>query len=396
MTSQQQQQQQEPQQDIWNQVSESMIDKLIDNKYQLVEELGRGSYGCLFLGQSLETNEYVAVKILCKKGLDPSQLALQQLEMDIQQGLHHAHLLGLDQVIQEPDFVYMVMELCDQGDLFEYVVQNPYDVNCHVIFLQILEAIEYMHQNNLYHRDIKLENILLQKQDYIKVADFGLATRERYSLDFGCGSTTYLGPEHFGSTEDESDMEQQDAAYYDAAASDIWSLGILLLALLFGRNPWQEATDLDVAFAEYKQDPMSLRRLFPDLSLECMHFLHQVLAIDPAKRVSIGDMKAMFCQLTDLTMDPQEFEYDSSEEEQEEEIMTSPVDIHTVQHKTNKASYDSAIFSQQDGSGSWSDMVEQDLLCGIEDDFEHITFDSTEEDEQELFIHDQEKESWWL
>ncbi|CAO0792535.1 unnamed protein product [Mucor circinelloides] len=376
-------------QDIWNQVSESMVDKLIDNKYQLVEELGRGSYGCLFLGQSLETNEYVAVKILCKKDLDQSQLELQQLEIDIQQSLHHAHLLGLNQVIQEPDFVYMIMELCDQGDLFEYVVQNPYDVNCHVIFLQILEAIEYMHQNNLYHRDIKLENILLQKQDYIKVADFGLATKERYSLDFGCGSTTYLGPEHFG-TEDESDMEQEDVPY-DAAASDIWSLGILLLALLFGRNPWQEATELDMAFTDFKQDPMSLRRLFPDLSLECMQFLQKVLAIDPAERVSISEMKALFCKLTDLTVDPQESDYET----ESDEIMTSPVDIHTVQHKTNKASYDSAIFSQEDG-GSWSDMVEQDLLCGIEDDFEHITFDSTEDDEQELFIHDQEKESWWL
>ncbi|OAD08297.1 hypothetical protein MUCCIDRAFT_154881 [Mucor lusitanicus CBS 277.49] len=283
------------------------------------------------------------------------------------------------------------MELCDQGDLFEYVVQNPYDVNCHVIFLQILEAIEYMHQNNLYHRDIKLENILLQKQDDIKVADFGLATKERYSFDFGCGSTTYLGPEHFLS-EDESDMEDTP---YDAAASDIWSLGILLLALLFGRNPWQEATDLDAAFTEYKEDPMSLRRLFPDLSLECMQFLHRVLAIDPAKRVSISEMKTMFCELTDLlTIDPQESDYET--ESEEDEIMTSPVDIHTVQHKTNKASYDSAIFSQEDGGGSWSDMVEQDLLCGIEDDFEHITFDSTEDDEQELFIHDQEKESWWL
>ena len=80
------------------------------------------------------------------------------------------------------------MELCDQGDLFEYVVQHPYDVNCHVIFLQVLEAIEYMHQHNLYHRDIKLENILLQKEDFVKVADFGLATKERYSLELFCHS----------------------------------------------------------------------------------------------------------------------------------------------------------------------------------------------------------------
>jgi serine/threonine protein kinase len=372
--------------DIWNQVSETMIDKLIDNKYQLVEELGRGSYGCLFLGQSLETNEYVAVKILCKKGLDKPQLDLQQLEIDIQQSLHHAHLLGLNQVIQEPDFVYMIMELCDQGDLFEYVVQHPYDVNCHVIFLQVLEAIEYMHQHNLYHRDIKLENILLQKEDFVKVADFGLATKERYSLDFGCGSTTYLGPEHFGADDESEILDQEEFDPYDAAASDIWSLGILLLALLFGRNPWQEATEMDIAFTEFKKDSMSLLQLFPDLSLECMQFLQKVLVIDPKQRVSISEMKILFNKLNNLTFD--------QEEEDEDEIISSPVDILTVQHKTNKASYDSAIFSQEDG-GSWSDMVEEDLLCVIEDDFEHITFDSTEE-EQELFIHDQEKESWWL
>lgn len=372
--------------DIWNQVSETMIDKLIDDKYQLVEELGRGSYGCLFLGQSLETNEYVAVKILCKKGLDKSQLDLQQLEIDIQQSLQHAHLLGLNQVIQESDFVYMIMELCDQGDLFEYVVQHPYDVNCHVIFLQVLEAIEYMHQHNLYHRDIKLENILLQKEDFVKVADFGLATKERYSLEFGCGSTTYLGPEHFGADDESEILDQEEFEPYDAAASDIWSLGILLLALLFGRNPWQEATEMDIAFTEFKKDPMSLLQLFPDLSPECMQFLQKVLAIDPKQRVSISEMKSLFSELNNLTIDQQE--------DDEDEIISSPVDIHTVQHKTNKASYDSAIFSQEDG-GSWSDMVEEDLLCVIEDDFEHITFDSTEE-EQELFIHDQEKESWWL
>lgn len=372
--------------DIWNHVSETMIDKLIDDKYQLVEELGRGSYGCLFLGQSLETNEYVAVKILCKKGLDKSQLDLQQLEIDIQQSLQHAHLLGLNQVIQESDFVYMIMELCDQGDLFEYVVQHPYDVNCHVIFLQVLEAIEYMHQHNLYHRDIKLENILLQKEDFVKVADFGLATKERYSLEFGCGSTTYLGPEHFGADDESEILDQEEFEPYDAAASDIWSLGILLLALLFGRNPWQEATEMDIAFTEFKKDPMSLLQLFPDLSPECMQFLQKVLAIDPKQRVSISEMKSLFSELNNLTIDQQE--------DDEDEIISSPVDIHTVQHKTNKASYDSAIFSQEDG-GSWSDMVEEDLLCVIEDDFEHITFDSTEE-EQELFIHDQEKESWWL
>jgi serine/threonine protein kinase len=381
----------------WNHISKSMIDKVID-QYQLVEELGRGSYGCLFLGQSMLDNSYVAVKILCKKGLDESQLLLQQLEIDIQSSLKHPYLLGLDHVIQEQDYVFMIMELCDGGDLFEFVVSHP-SLNDQVIkstFCQILDAVEYMHQNHIYHRDIKLENILLQQDTVCKVADFGLATKERYSLDFGCGSTTYLGPEHFsGSQEDQCEVEFEP---YDAAASDIWSLGILLLALLFGRNPWQEATLEDLAFAEFNSNPLSLKTsLFPELSNDCLQFLQSVLCVDPLQRTTIQEMKQQFIQLKTLTVD-----YNDDDDDDDDEIL--PLDIHPVQpNKPNKASYDSAIFSQ-DGL-SWSDMVEEDILlqqqqCHDGDavlvDHFHDNDDEDEDYDDDLFIHSQEKESWWL
>jgi serine/threonine protein kinase len=373
----------------WNHISKNMIDKVVD-QYQLVEELGRGSYGCLFLGQSMVDNAYVAVKVLCKKGLDEAQLALQQLEIDIQQSLKHPHLLGLDHVIQEQDYVFMIMELCDGGDLFEFVVNHPSlnDQAIRSIFCQILDAVEYMHQNQIYHRDIKLENILLQQDTICKVADFGLATKERYSLDFGCGSTTYLGPEHFGGSLDECQVEFDP---YDAAASDIWSLGILLLALLFGRNPWQEATQEDLAFAKFSSDPVSLKTsLFPELSNDCLQFLQSVLCVDPLQRATVQEMKQQFIQLKTLTVDYND-----------EDIL--PLDIHPVsQNKPNKASYDSAIFSQ-DGL-SWSDMVEEDMLLqqqqchegdGVLVDHFHDD-DEEEEEDDDLFIHSQEKESWWL
>ncbi|KAI8069124.1 kinase-like domain-containing protein [Gilbertella persicaria] len=350
----------------WNQISNNMIDKHIQS-YQLLEELGRGSYGCLFLGQSLIDNQYVAIKVLSKTGLDTRQLQLQQLEMDIQKPLNHPHVLGLKDVIQEQDFIYMIMELCDGGDLFEYVIQHPHkeDELVKTLFLQILEGIEYLHTEGIYHRDIKLENILLSEKNVCKVADFGLATKERFSLEFGCGSTTYLGPEHFAN---EEEQEEQDVPY-DAAASDIWSLGILLLALLFNKNPWYEATTEDVTFAEYKQNPSSLCTLFPRLSHACAQFLiDHVLCIDPRQRCDIQTLKQAWMSLTNLTV--------------------MPVDIINT-----KASYDSAYFSHETGL-SWSDMVEQDLAEDEEDDedddFEHLTED------EELFIHVQEKESWWL
>ncbi|KAI9251791.1 kinase-like domain-containing protein, partial [Phascolomyces articulosus] len=278
---------------------------------QILEELGRGSYGCLFLGQSLLDNSYVAIKVLCKTGLDHQQLELQQLEIDIQLGLKHTHLLTLHGTTQDKDYIYMVMELCDQGDLFDFVVRNNNNNNTKEdedteaeqemvvqTFSQILEAMDYMHQQGVYHRDLKLENILLKTSEIddnlieCKVADFGLATRERYNMEFGCGSTSYLAPEHF-ENEDQQDNEQ--ALVYDAAASDIWSLGILLLALLFGRNPWEEATWMDMAYREFQRDPMVLKdQLFPTLSTDCYRFLKSVLSINPADRPSITEMKHQF------------------------------------------------------------------------------------------------------
>ncbi|KAI7905994.1 kinase-like domain-containing protein [Cokeromyces recurvatus] len=378
------------------------MDKYIDNQnYQLLEELGRGSYGCLFLAQSFIDNNYVAVKILSKRGLDSNQLSLQQLEIDIQQSLQHPHLLGLQAVIQEQDYVFIVMELCDGGDLFDYVIHshNHYyptiDSNKGIveeqtieIFSQILDAVDYLHQNEIYHRDIKLENILLLHENNLcccKLADFGLATRERYSVDFGCGSVTYLGPEHYN-----NNNNAEESSHYDAAASDIWSLGILLLALLFGKNPWQEATEADPNFWEYMNDPNSLQyQLFPVLSDECLEFLtDSILCIDPKNRyVNISDMKRDFLKITTLFT------------KEDNHIMTAlllPLDIPPIQpSKENKSSYDSAIFSQQGDESGLNHSDNEDEITSL---FQlNISIKEQEEDDDDdLFIHIQEKESWWL
>ncbi|KAL0090072.1 kinase-like domain-containing protein [Phycomyces blakesleeanus] len=373
-----------------------MLDRIIDGNYQLLEELGRGSYGCLFLGQSLDTNQYVAVKVLSKAGLDTNQRTLQQLEIDIQSSLHHPYLLSIHQTTQDEDHIFMVMELCDQGDLFDFVIRDPLKL-CDqslvkTLFGQILQAIEHMHSNHVYHRDIKLENILLKCDDddqyTCKVADFGLATRERLSLEFGCGSTTYLGPEHFDD-EDNGDDEKEAEEFvpYDAAASDCWSLGILLIALMFGRNPWEEATTMDPSYAEYIRDPLMLAHLFPTLSNGCLDFLISVLDVRPQDRPSVSAMRAAFMALENL------FE----EEEFDDDL--APITIPTAL-KTQKASFDSAIFSGGAGyaSGSWSDMVDEESEPLDYDPFESPLASSCTslEEDTDMFVHSQEKESWWL
>ncbi|KAF7727892.1 hypothetical protein EC973_006891 [Apophysomyces ossiformis] len=384
-----------------------MIDKVIGNEYQLLEELGHGAYGCLFLAQSLSTNTYVAVKVLSKAGLDPQQLQLQQLEIDIQSSLKHPSLLALHRVLEDEDYIFMVMELCDQGDLFDFVIRDQ-EVNKyreeHLVkqaYMQILEGVEYMHAQNIYHRDIKLENILLKCDEddedtsaiTCKVADFGLATRDKYSMEFGCGSTTYLAPEHF---DGDDSMVQPDGELgpYDSSASDVWSLGILLIALMFGRNPWQEATTMDPAFAEFKRHPTMLKQqLFPALSASAYRFIKSVLAVDANKRPTVAEMKKQFAALDNLYSD---------EEDDDEEPLT-PVDIPNVTKQENHASCDSAFFSgvTHVGPSSWSDMVEEEEakygpLCYRRESHESHKMLENHDDDDTMFIHSEEKESWWL
>lgn len=385
------------QENYWTELSTALVDKVIDNEYQLLESLGHGAYGALFLGQSIKNSEYVAVKVLSKSN-DLSQLQLQQLEIDIQSSLHHPHLLALHRVIQDKDFFYMVMELCDGGDLFDFVIndqeENPIREEATVkeFFTQILSAVEHMHKQGVYHRDIKLENVLLQQiegdneidQLVCKVADFGLATRERYSMEFGCGSTSYLAPEHFVSS------TATHLLPYDAAASDTWSLGILLLALMFGRNPWQESSAADAAYTEFKRNPYMLKdQLFPELSMATYKLLKSALAPNGSERISVAEFKQQFLAIENL--------YDYEEEEQQqlnEESITIPNSNST---KHNVHSFDSAFFS---GNGmSWSDMVEEDETSA-DSPCTHASSPLcnpySEDDDEDMFIHSGEKESWWL
>ncbi|ORZ16416.1 kinase-like domain-containing protein [Absidia repens] len=408
--------------DYWSELSRSLIDTNVGD-YQFVEDLGHGSYGGLFLGQSLTTKDYVAIKVLGKSGLTPEQLQLQQVEIDVQSELKHSSLLALHSVMQDEAYIYMVMDLCDQGDLFDYVIRDQQQRNCRPqevvmdLFTQILQGMEHMHAQGVYHRDIKLENILLKSDGDdengmddtfdCKVADFGLSTRDRMSMEFGCGSATYLAPEHFSNDDDDLN-DDEELKPYDAAASDVWSLGVLLLALMFGRNPWQEANLADPAFAEYKRNPAMIKQhLFPTLSDEVVCFLQQsVLNPDPAQRVSVADMLSQFLALPSL--------YVTDAADLDSDTPLTPVDIPVApagqEKEDGKPRYDSAFFSMDGGAVqgmSWSDMVEEDQYMNynhFDDDDDMLATtpsDSYDEDEKydddtDMFVHSDEKESWWL
>jgi serine/threonine protein kinase len=151
----------------------------------------------------IQTNMPYAVKALNKVGLEPRQRKFQQREIQLHhQASAHPNVVSLVKIMDAVDCTYVVIEYCPEGDLFSNITeQGKYvgnDALAKRAFLQILDAVEYCHSIGIYHRDLKPENVLVTDQGMTcKLADFGLATMDHVTSDYGCGSTFYMSPGAF-------------------------------------------------------------------------------------------------------------------------------------------------------------------------------------------------------
>jgi len=243
--------------------------------------LGSGAHGAVRLGQHVQTGECVAVKI------SPTVVVHSACkEMTALTRLDHPHivrLLGV-QVDMYKERVYMIMELCQGGELFDRIAECgglPED-EARRYFVHIVSALQHCHQNHVYHRDLKPENILLDGQDNAKVADFGLAAvyqhmndDARYLRHTKVGSVMYAAPEVLTSTAQ---------AGYDAAAADMWSLGIILFSMLSGTLPFQcAAASRCKRYAAVLQQGIQV--MCPDtLSPDVTALLARMIHPDPKQR----------------------------------------------------------------------------------------------------------------
>jgi len=243
--------------------------------------LGSGAHGAVRLGQHVQTGECVAVKI------SPTVVVHSACkEMTALTRLDHPHivrLLGV-QVDMHHERVYMIMELCQGGELFDRIAECgglPED-EARRYFVHIVSALHHCHQNHVYHRDLKPENILLDGQDNAKVADFGLAAvyqhmneDARYLRHTKVGSVMYAAPEVLTSTAQ---------AGYDAAAADMWSLGIILFSMLSGTLPFQcAAASRCKRYAAVLQQGIQV--MCPDtLSPDVTALLARMIHPDPKQR----------------------------------------------------------------------------------------------------------------
>jgi serine/threonine protein kinase len=209
---------------------------------------GKGSYSVVYKGSSTSnTSTHVAVKCIAKKTLSESQLLRQHQEALLIRELIDAkhekllgHRKGRTRIIQlletkeTDDMIYLVLQFCDLN-LFTHITAQkvlPSQV-AEQFVIEILEGASFMHRVGVYHRDLKPENILLcrneiEEEFHLKIADFGLATRQRNSSEFGCGSQRYYSPECL------NDFNQYTS--YDTSKNDVWSIAIIMINMVSGKG----------------------------------------------------------------------------------------------------------------------------------------------------------------
>lgn len=272
--------------------------KTIDNGNYIITRFIRiGTYAHVYEAEHISSGRICAIKCLFKHGLTRSQLAVQREEAEFHRTLgDHDHIVSLEKVVETDDNLYFIMEYCED-DLYEAIIREEGFQDDEFIrwaFPQLIDAVQHCHDHGVYHNDLKPENVLIGKDFTLKLADFGLATYSRISKTFGFGTTNYMAPECFG---------LDNASSYRCDLADIWSLGVILINMRFGRNPWQCATDEDPLYTQYVQDPDTLQKQF-FLSDEFGALLKKVLHPNPKKRCTLQEFKNLLMGCDTFVVEP--------------------------------------------------------------------------------------------
>ncbi|XP_034022454.1 NUAK family SNF1-like kinase 2 [Thalassophryne amazonica] len=202
----------------------------LKHRYEFLETLGKGTYGKVKKAKE-RSGRLVAIKSIRKEKIkDEQDLIHIRREIEIMSSLCHPHIITIYEVFENKDKIVIVMEYASQGDLYDYICDrsNISEREARHFFRQIVSAVHYCHQNGIVHRDLKLENILLDGNGNVKIADFGLSNLYRGDeyLQTFCGSPLYASPEIV------------NGKPYHGPEVDIWSLGVLLYTMVHGNMPF--------------------------------------------------------------------------------------------------------------------------------------------------------------
>lgn len=255
------------------------VGETIDD-YQVLNLLGKGGFACVYRARSNKTGEEVAIKMIDKKLMKAAGMAARvKKEVEIHSRLKHPSILELYNYFEDSNYVYLVLEICHNGELNRYL-----KANCKVLsetearhyMVQIVSGMLYLHSHGILHRDLTLANLLLTKTMDVKIADFGLATQLSYTEEKHftmCGTPNYISPE----------IAMRSAHGLEA---DVWSLGCMLYTFLVGKPPF----DTDAVRSTLNRVITAAFDLPDHLSPEAKDLLQCLLKKNPKERLALTEV----------------------------------------------------------------------------------------------------------
>lgn len=258
-----------------------MIGKRLADRYEILEKIGEGGMALVYRARDLRTGHDVAVKFLRPEFHDnPEFVSSFHREATAASKMSHHNIVNLLDVGDDEHNLYIVIEHVDGKTLKEIIRERgklPQDVACQIV-IRILSALQHAHAAGIIHRDIKPQNILVDKQGYIKVSDFGIArmvgTRTEIQTE---PDKTVMGTVHYFSPE-------QARGETATAASDLYSAGIVLYELLTGKVPFEGDTPIAIAMQHIQQTPRPIRELNAAISPAVESVVMKALEKAPRER----------------------------------------------------------------------------------------------------------------
>ena len=243
--------------------------------YTLVQRLGKGAYATVAKAKCNLTGELFAVKSYSKKNI---KLALVHNEVEALQSLDHPNIVKFKAIHEDSTHIHLVMEYVDGVLLSEFVKQFPQNrVSEHEaqrLFAQLVQAVAYFHASQIVHRDLKLENVMVDSSQCIKVVDFGFASIRNGSCWEACGTPAYMAPEILA------------RPGYNGQAADVWALGVMLFAMLTGALPFAGTSE-----KETQRRILSGALEVPhNLPLHVRVLIKKVLHLNPRVRPRAADL----------------------------------------------------------------------------------------------------------
>ncbi|WAA13651.1 Stk1 family PASTA domain-containing Ser/Thr kinase [Fervidibacillus halotolerans] len=255
-----------------------LIGKRINERYKIIEMIGGGGMANVYLARDVILERYVAVKILrLDFANDEKFIRRFRREAESATSLVHPNIVNIYDVGEEADIYFIVMEYVEGETLKQYIQSNsPLPIEKTIdIMKQLVSAISHAHQNNIIHRDIKPQNILIDKKGNVKITDFGIA--QALTSTTITNTNSLLGSVHYISPE-------QARGGMTTKKSDIYSLGIVMFEMLTGRVPFQGESAVSIALKHLQSEPPSPKQWNPHIPQSVENIILKATAKDPFYR----------------------------------------------------------------------------------------------------------------